>query len=355
MRFTQRSGTGTAETTIASGIGGDLGGSAPYAYDVSSTGHLVYAAARPTGSLTTPVWVGRDGTETLVDSALTGPLWTQRLSPDGTRLAMWAGRPDYMVLVKDLPDGPVVPVTPMGMVAQRPSWSPDGSAIFFGIAGGGGAGNESTWMFRVHSDGVGEPEPIPFPDLTASAAMTRDGDWWIYRTSNLEPDRGNLMAVRTDGASEAIPLVATEASESQPTVSRDGRWFAYSSDRTGTRQVYVRPFPGAGSRVQVTSGGGHDPRFSPVENELFVIEDGWMVAISYATEPTFRVTGSERLFDAAPYAVPGQVNTPHIYDVTADGERFVMSRNLLSTTGEEAEIVLMLNAQQQLEALAGVN
>ena len=98
---------------------------------------------------------------------------------------------------------------------------------------------------------------------------------------------------------------------------------------------------------------GISPAFSPVANELFVIEDGWVVAISYATEPTFRVTGRERLFNAAAYAVPGQVNTPHIYDVTADGGRFVMSRNLLA--GEEAEVVLMLNALQQLEALAGGN
>ena len=41
---------------------------------------------------------------------------------------------------------------------------------------------------------------------------------------------------------EAIPLIVTDADEWPAIFSPDGKWIAYSSDETGTREVYVRDF-----------------------------------------------------------------------------------------------------------------
>ena len=66
----------------------------------------------------------------------------------------------------------------------------------------------------------------------------------VCYTKLLRPDDPDLMAEPTDRASGPVPLAATDAYESQPSVSRDGRWLAYYSDESGVGQVYVQAFPG---------------------------------------------------------------------------------------------------------------
>ncbi len=228
-----------AATTIVTGmVGGTVGVGLALIrprYDASSTGDLVYVTGGASAArLGMPVWMERDGTETPIDSTLTGYFRKLRLSPDGSRLLI-SDMEGMVIHVKDLPTGPLVPITRDGTVNYRPSWAPDNSAVFYS-SNRSGEDARDIEVFRVRPDGAGEPEAVglPFP----AALMTRDGQWWIYRTSNIAPDRGNLMAVRVDGSSDPIDLVATDAAEGQPTISRDGRWFAYSSDISGVRQVY---------------------------------------------------------------------------------------------------------------------
>ncbi len=67
-----------------------------------------------------------------------------------------------------------------------------------------------------------------------------------------------------------MPLVTGPASEIHPAVSPDGRWLAYASDESGTAEIYVRPFPDAGSaRWQVSTAGGVSPIWSHSGKELF--------------------------------------------------------------------------------------
>lgn len=57
--------------------------------------------------------------------------------------------------------------------------------------------------------------------------------------------------------------------ERMPAFSPDGRWLAYASDESGTFQVYVRAFPGDGSRLQISNSDGSQPVWSPNAHELF--------------------------------------------------------------------------------------
>src|ERR671918_700482 len=41
--------------------------------------------------------------------------------------------------------------------------------------------------------------------------------------------------------------------------SPDGRWVAYVSDESGRSEVYVRPFPGPGTRTPISIDGGTAP------------------------------------------------------------------------------------------------
>ncbi len=46
-------------------------------------------------------------------------------------------------------------------------------------------------------------------------------------------------------ANEAVNLVGTPFGERNAALSRDGAWVVYESDESGTREVFVGPFPDA--------------------------------------------------------------------------------------------------------------
>src|SRR5206468_4361084 len=52
-------------------------------------------------------------------------------------------------------------------------------------------------------------------------------------------------------------------------VSPDGKWLAYESAETGSREVYVQPFPGSGAKIRISTQSGYAPRWSHDGKELF--------------------------------------------------------------------------------------
>ena len=106
------------------------------------------------------------------------------------------------------------------------------------------------------------------------------GSW--HPTKNLlayaatTPGNGeDVMVVGVDGdegrgwtPAPPIPYVNTAASEREPVFSPDGRWVWYSSNESGRHEIYVRPFPGPGGRVTVSSAGGETPSWSRRRSEL---------------------------------------------------------------------------------------
>jgi hypothetical protein len=99
---------------------------------------------------------------------------------------------------------------------------------------------------------------------------------------------------------------------------------AFMSNETGRYEIYVVPFPNAAdARWAVSTGGGRNPRWSPAGDEIFFIDaTDNVVSVSVETEPTFTFGSARVLFSAADYAVEIYWHPP--YDVTADGQRFLM-------------------------------
>ena len=316
-------------------------------YAISSSGTLTYFAGNR-AVRRMPMWVDRDGQRQPIDSAFRGPFDYPRLSPDGTKLAVSGGG---AVFVKDMDDGPLTRLTFDGTVNYRPSWSPDGIAVLYASNRMGPTATDLA-MYSVRPDGVGGPVRVG-PE-SPSATLSRDGAWWIYRTTNLVADLGNIMAVRTGSDSEPIALVETPFQEAQATLSPDGRWFAYSSPRSGTREVYVRPFPEANEEIQISNGGGHSPVWGHLGRELFYLDGSDMlVAARYRASPSFGIESQGPLFDASVYFT-GSTITPAGYDVTRDDQRFVM-------IGEDEapdsgfELILVQNLFEELKERTGGN
>ena len=80
--------------------------------------------------------------------------------------------------------------------------------------------------------------------------------------------------------------------------SPDGRWLAYSSNQSGQSDVWVRPFPGPGAPVRVSSEGGGKPKWSRDGTEIFY-ENGpkMMSARVRSSAPDFRVEAPVLLFE----------------------------------------------------------
>src|SRR4029079_12169510 len=89
-------------------------------------------------------------------------------------------------------------------------------------------------------------------------------------------------------AGTATPFLRTLFFEVYPSFPRDVRWIAYSSNESGTWEVYVRRFPVAdGAAVQASRGGGRIPKWSPDGRSLLYSDDDHRVMVTrYTTRNT---------------------------------------------------------------------
>jgi len=115
-------------------------------------------------------------------------------------------------------------------------------------------------------------------------------------------------------------FVQTPFSERQASFSPDGHWLAYSSNESGTDQIYVRAFPDKGGKWQISNTGGLYPKFSPSGRELFFRPPGdnqLVMVASYSVQGDSFVADKPRVWYPKPIAQLLTIN----YDVALDGKR----------------------------------
>jgi hypothetical protein len=103
---------------------------------------------------------------------------------------------------------------------------------------------------------------------------------------------------------------------------------AYTSDESGRREVYVRPFPAAEGKWQISVAGGQKPRWRGDGKEIFFeAADGKMTAVLVrpviGVKASFGWSTPQALFDA--HMVRRERDVLYEYDVAADGQRFLVN------------------------------
>jgi serine/threonine-protein kinase len=294
-------------------------GSAQLAW--SPSGSLIYMHGTGGFAENTMVRVGRNGVAAPIDTSWAGSFNAFALSPDGRRLAVGLGASTgaLNVWIKQLDKGPLTRLT-FGGQDRRPVWSPDGHLVAFVRDTAG-----TSIVVARPADGSGPDRRLSRLDRQIQeVAWSRDGRWLVVRTDNSTTGAGDIVGVRTSGDSTPVPLVFSPFTELHPAPSPDGRWLAYTSNESGTNEVYVRPFPNTGDgRWQVSNGGGIEPRWSSNGRELFYLSGaGRLVAAQVAAGPSFAVTELRQLFDASGFTVDPFHQT---YDVTPDGRFFIFA------------------------------
>jgi Tol biopolymer transport system component len=290
------------------------------AVDISASGTLVYA---PTTAVSRLVSVTRQGAEqTLNDVARNYA--TPRLSPDGARLLVQAGD----LWVQDLARSDFTRVTSRDAVINAfPVWLPDGRRVIYRSPSG----------LRIQDTEGGAQGQIVggTGDYDYAADVASDGDTLILTRSTQETSF-DLLKLSLRNPQNAQRLVATPAYESGVRLSPDGKWLTYVSNESSQNEVYLRPYPALDRRIPVSTQGGTQPVWNPNSREIFYRNGDKMMVVELTSTPEVRLSTPRLLFEHR-YAYGAGITMPN-YDVTRDGEHFIMVKDEIN--GGRLNVVL---------------
>ena len=251
-------------------------------------------------------WISRDGR--IEELPFEGNHGDMSLSPDGTRLAavrFAGGR--YEIYMYDLERGTTEQFTRDGQNFD-PSWHPDGKRVAFTSL--------LTGTFDIRfapADGTATARPLQVTEGDESAwRWAPGGESAVFQVWSEVSGSDIWRASGGDG--EAAPLLATPLSESDATISPDGKWLAYVSDGG----LYVIAYPSLGRRVAIAAAAAA-PRWSHSAPEIFYVEEGHLKAVRYEVRGgAFHAAAATTLFE-----VPRLESQSEQFEVAPDGRRFL--------------------------------
>ena len=320
-----------------------------FGFAVSPTGFLVYAPGSVVENAKRMlVWVDRKGREEPLGAPLRSYAYA-RLSPDGARVALDIRDQENDIWTWDLARQTLTRLTFNPGADGGPVWTPDSLRIVF-WSDRGGTSNNLHW---VAADGTGQPERLTEgPNAQVPTGVLPDGKRLIFYET--DPKTNNdLQMLTLDGDRRAAPLVRTQYSEMNGQVSPDARWLAYQSNESGQDEVYVRPFPNVeGGRWQASTGGGIKPLWARNGRELFYLSGSGSVrlmSVPVQSGTSFSAGTPQVLFEGKYFSG----NAGRTYDVSPDGQRFLMIKDAAATTSSApSQFVVVLNWFEELKRLA---
>ena len=310
-------------------------------FDISDTGSLIYA---PGGIVLDPnnslVWVDMKGIEQPVTD-LKFSFRYPRLSPDGKRIAYGTVFREWRIWVYDLRTSTNGQLTREGR-AIYPIWTPDGKRLLFG------------WHKSLRANLFWQPYDgsSPMERLTTSEYTQNPNSWSsdgkTIALVETHPDTRADIAVLDVPSGRVTPFLNSQFNEAYPEFSPDGRWIAYSSDESGRSEVYVRPFPGPGAKLQVSNEGGNSPLWARDGKQLFYRWQNQVWVVDVQTMGGFATSKPRLLFDKAGYSTASPIRG---YDLSLDSQRFLMVKLEDRKPSPVTEMILVQNWFEELKRL----
>jgi serine/threonine-protein kinase len=293
------------------------------AYAISHDGRLVYAAGPVERGARVPVWVDRRGKATPLPLPPRSYLHP-RLSPDGRQLAVEVEGASHDLFTYDFARAVLTKMSFDG-ASHWPSWTPDGKRVTFRSWKTG-----TMTMWSMAADRSGPPELLTnVGSMQSPESWSPDGGTLAF-TQMDNPESGSDIYVLTlAGDRQPRPMILTKFSEGSPKFSPDGKWLAYSSNESGRPEVYAMAYPGPGPKIQVSTAGGTDPLWRRDGTEFYYRNGDQMMVVEVSRQPALAFSKPRVLWEGHYLAGVGSScgmagPTSANYDVTPDGERFLM-------------------------------
>jgi eukaryotic-like serine/threonine-protein kinase len=264
-----------------------------------------------------------------------------RLSPDGSRIATdvfpKGGNADIWVYPVGSSRG--TRITDAPGKDWMPQWTPDGRDLVFV--------RESPFYdpwIRVADGSQPARKLIGGGHDRMPSGISADGRL-VALVANVD-GRPELWTMSLRGAVTEQRYLTGVGSASKPSFSPDGRWLAYESAETGRTEVYVQSFPDpALGRWKLSSNGASEPVWTRSGTEVVFRQRDTVMAV--LVNPSRRTVGTPIALFGGPYVFHTAWDEGRSYDVSSDGETFVMLRE---PAGHRRRILVTLNWLADLEA-----
>ena len=303
----------------------------------SRTGTLVYRSRDIDTSRVVIQWLTADGkSQPLLDKP--GLFVNPHFSPDGERLAVANDDWKSGIWIYDIRRDTLSPLTGERN-GTNPVWTPDGKYIVYQAGG----------ISFARADGGSRPEPLTeSKESQYPSAFAPDGKHLAFYQGG--PQGFDLWIVSVEREGEKLKAGKPELFQRTnfggrgASFSLDGRWLAYSSNESGSSQVYVRAFPDKGGHWQVSSNGGTTPIFSRNGKELFFFDptDDRIMVASYSVKGDSFVAEKPRVWSKQSVALTMSGALGAQYDVAPDGKRIAVATYAGGPTQQDSGHVIFL-------------
>jgi eukaryotic-like serine/threonine-protein kinase len=321
------------------------------AFELSTGGDLVYVPGACEGGARTLFWVDRNGHAEKLPLPAKSYLHP-RISPDEHKLAIEIEGANHDCYIYDFASGVLSNMTADG-VSHWPLWSPDGKMIGYRS---GSMGRFRLW--QVPADRSKAPQQVSAATGYSQNAesYSPDGRAMVY-TSSGPGEPSKVQVVPLQGDQKPLALDDTKYAEGSPKFSPDGGWMAYCSSESGKPQVFVQAFPGPGAKTQVSNDGGTDPVWKRSGSELFYRNGDGMMAVPVSTASGFRAGRPHELWKGHySHGMSTSCGQPGLsssnYDVTADGNRFLMIKDEDQDAAMSKQMIVALGWAEELNGLS---
>jgi len=313
------------------------------AFWASDAGILAYHAGSNNSRL---VWMSREGKR--LQEVVPGDRFDAlALSPDGKLVALCrsGANSDTDIWIYEFGRNVMTRLTFASAPVDSPVWSSDGRQLAFCSSRNG-----TFQIYRKNTDGSGLEEQLTegpadkYPD-----DWSRDGKYLLYHQRS--PKRvSEIWLLPLQGDRKPVPLLQAPFGAGLATLSPDGKWIAYTSNESGTNEVYVQafsgPLAGPGSKAHISTGDGGWPRWRGDGKELFYHDFRWPPALKSAR--IWVANGgieAEAPVELFPF-VGTATTTGHLWDVSADGQRILFAGQVgFSATASRLNVVVNWQAR----------
>ncbi|MCU1307573.1 MAG: serine/threonine protein kinase [Acidobacteriaceae bacterium] len=263
------------------------------------------------------------------------------ISPSGDRVAVDAIDPSTFntdIYMYEMKSGVPSRMTFTADEDTAPIWSRDGKNLYFEwlslanhlghISPNGGGSKEEI------SQSIGRMDPTSF---------SSDGTTLVYTLRKIG-SRAAIWSIHlTDRKTAAILEGRNDVSQGM--ISADGHWMAYVSNESGRNEIYVTSYPGMQGKWQVSRDGGEEPRWRGDGKEIFFLNANTLMAVPVTLSESVNFGVPQSLFSTQ-FREHISVSDLNSYDVSKDGQRFLVNRYVKPKQIPPMEIILNFDPKQ---------